>query len=432
MRKFVSLISVFAALTIIGTAAFPAASFADTAMTTTTVSSSIQVELNLITSLEQQIQSLMQQIQSLRTQVASTTVSLVQNLSLGSQGEQVSVLQALLAANPSIYPQGLITGYFGPLTERAVKQYQAENGIEQVGIVGPQTRAKLNQDLGEHPVEFENTAPSAMNGENEGEGNGNANQAGQGQNGQGEGHGHLCAIVPPGHLIAPGWLRKNGGEEPIVPECQTLPPGIEQQLTGISTTPTPTTMVTLAVSGVATSVTTSTATVSWSTNLAANSQVNYGPTSAYGSSTALDSALVTSHSEVLTGLAPDTMYHFEVVSANASGTATSADATFTTNALPEMTPPAISSITFSAASTTANIVWTTDEAATGEVYYGTVTPLDLTATSTVTVSTSTLSTSHSFNLSGLTASTTYYYVVQSTDGSGNTATSSEQSFVTTQ
>jgi peptidoglycan hydrolase-like protein with peptidoglycan-binding domain len=484
--------------------AMPPVSFADTA--TTTASTSIQAELDLIASLEQQIQSLMQQITNLRQQQLSTTVSLVQSLSLGSTGNQVSVLQALLAADPSIYPQGLITGYFGPLTEAAVKRYQKANGIEQVGIVGPQTRGALNKDLEDNPIQFENASSSATSTQN-------------GENGQGEGHayGRLCAIVPPGHLIAPGWLRKNGGVAPIVPECQTLPPGIEEQLNGPSSTST-----TLSVSAVNSSVTTSTATVSWTTNMAADSQVNYGLTSAYGSSTALDaslvtshsemitgltpgtvyhfqvvstnasgtamssdmtfttnatetvtlaisavnssvttstatvswttnlaadsavsygtstaygsstsdSALVTSHAETLTGLAPATLYHFEVMSTNASGTATSSDQTFTTNALPDTTPPVISGITYSAASTTANVSWTTNEAATGEVYYGTANPLDLTSSSTATMSTTTLTTAHSFDLSGLTASTTYYFVVQSADASANVATSSQQSFIT--
>jgi len=36
------------------------------------------------------------------------------------------------------------TGYYGAITERAVKAFQAANSIEQVGVVGPLTRAKLN------------------------------------------------------------------------------------------------------------------------------------------------------------------------------------------------------------------------------------------------------------------------------------------------
>ncbi|OGF77220.1 hypothetical protein A3F23_01890 [Candidatus Giovannonibacteria bacterium RIFCSPHIGHO2_12_FULL_43_15] len=62
-----------------------------------------------------------------------------------TQDEEVNILQEFLAKNSEIYPQGQITGYFGPLTENAVKRFQAKYGIEKVGIVGPVTRAKINE-----------------------------------------------------------------------------------------------------------------------------------------------------------------------------------------------------------------------------------------------------------------------------------------------
>ncbi len=37
-----------------------------------------------------------------------------------------------------------MSGYFGALTEKAVKKFQAKYGIEAIGIVGPLTRTKLN------------------------------------------------------------------------------------------------------------------------------------------------------------------------------------------------------------------------------------------------------------------------------------------------
>ena len=46
---------------------------------------------------------------------------------------------------PDVYPEGLVTGYFGSLTENAVRRFQEKQGIEAVGIVGPVTRAKLNE-----------------------------------------------------------------------------------------------------------------------------------------------------------------------------------------------------------------------------------------------------------------------------------------------
>jgi Concanavalin A-like lectin/glucanases superfamily/Domain of unknown function (DUF1929)/Bacterial Ig domain len=82
-------------------------------------------------------------------------------------------------------------------------------------------------------------------------------------------------------------------------------------------------------------------TVVWTTNEVADSQVEYGPTTAYGTSTALDPAKVTSHQTVLNGLAPASTYHYRVRSADAAGNAAySADATFATPA-PDSTPPTV-------------------------------------------------------------------------------------------
>jgi hypothetical protein len=73
------------------------------------------------------------------------------------------------------------------------------------------------------------------------------------------------------------------------------------------------------------------ATVNWTTNEAADTQVEYGPTTAYGSSTALSTSLVTSHSQNLTGLTASTIYHCRVKSKDAAGNlAVSSDYTFNT------------------------------------------------------------------------------------------------------
>ena len=88
------------------------------------------------------------------------------------------------------------------------------------------------------------------------------------------------------------------------------------------------------ISGVAAgAVTSSGATITWTTDQASNSQVAYGTTSSYGSLSALNATLATSHSVTLTGLAASTTYHYQVLSQNAQGTlASSADYTFTTPA----------------------------------------------------------------------------------------------------
>lgn len=68
----------------------------------------------------------------------------INQMEIGSTGPEVTKLQTFLAGNPAIYPEGLVTGYFGPLTESAVKRFQATYGISTVGRVGPITLTQLN------------------------------------------------------------------------------------------------------------------------------------------------------------------------------------------------------------------------------------------------------------------------------------------------
>src|SRR6266542_5490805 len=78
-------------------------------------------------------------------------------------------------------------------------------------------------------------------------------------------------------------------------------------------------------------ITTYTATIIWTTNENSDSQVEYGTTTAYGQSTALNPALMTAHLQVLSGLTPGTLYHYRVKSKDAAGNlAVSGDFTFTT------------------------------------------------------------------------------------------------------
>lgn len=65
----------------------------------------------------------------------------------GTSGE-VSRLQAFLAKDPALYPEGKVTGYFGPATLAAVKRFQLTQAIvasssPAYGMVGPMTKAAL-------------------------------------------------------------------------------------------------------------------------------------------------------------------------------------------------------------------------------------------------------------------------------------------------
>ena len=81
--------------------------------------------------------------------------------------------------------------------------------------------------------------------------------------------------------------------------------------------------------------------VGWLTNVPANSQIDYGTSAAYGSSTPLSTTSVTVHRVSLSGLAMSTLYHYRVRSTDAKNNqALSNDFTFTTAG--DTTPPTIS------------------------------------------------------------------------------------------
>ncbi|MBI2558897.1 right-handed parallel beta-helix repeat-containing protein, partial [Candidatus Woesearchaeota archaeon] len=101
--------------------------------------------------------------------------------------------------------------------------------------------------------------------------------------------------------------------------------------------PNPTPTVTVSAIA-ASSITSSSATITWTTNENADTQVDYGTTTAYGLSTALNTALVTSHLQSLSGLNANTLYHYRVKSRDAAGNlAQSNDFTFTTSAASDAT-----------------------------------------------------------------------------------------------
>jgi len=56
-----------------------------------------------------------------------------------ARGPQVEDLQNILKSDPTIYPEGLVTGYYGPMTKKAIQKLQKKFGLPQTGIVDEQT-----------------------------------------------------------------------------------------------------------------------------------------------------------------------------------------------------------------------------------------------------------------------------------------------------
>lgn len=295
--------------------------------------------------LETQIVQLKTQLELTNQQVTAIQIELKINRSLqrGITGDDVKGLQIFLSQFPSIYPEGLVTGYFGALTESAVKKWQAQQGIESIGIVGPKTTARINEII-EH---------------------------GAGQSG----------VVPPGLIKAPGVqstiqiptivspvvspvgvvtvvtpastqsLTTGQISAPSAPTTVTTPNTTNTATTNTttattSTTPTATTTTVVTTVNTAapvisniqvTNITANTAVITWTTDKPADSRVYYSWSSALtegnraGEVTSLDSTLVTSHSIKIPGLvnggltSAANVYYFQVMSRDSSGNLSRSD-----------------------------------------------------------------------------------------------------------
>lgn len=125
--------------------------------------------------LQAQLAALLQQLSALQAQLPATSggsapapsvstgggsygqcPNLSRTLRMGMSGSDVSSLQAFLASDPSLYPEGTVSGYFGGLTQAAVQRFQVRQGIVSsgtpdstgYGLVGPGTRAAIARVCG--------------------------------------------------------------------------------------------------------------------------------------------------------------------------------------------------------------------------------------------------------------------------------------------
>ena len=408
----------------------PVFAFADTASSTVTASAQVQSLLTQIQNLQAQLQALhtaQTQVQIAATNVSST-LSLIRSLRQGMSGADVATLQAILAADPNVFPEGSITGFFGRLTAEAVKKFQRKHGIDPLGLVGPKTLKKLNEEIHSLGLSEESNATTTPSGKHDDR-----------DEGKNEGK-KLC--IPPGHMIAPGWLKHN--ERPIptqlIPLCNNKENNGDDHNNGnASTTPTLTTNASASV--IIGGMIHDTAHVNFGNNPTGTISFNvYAPYDSactmplFPSPTATtvngngnyDSGNFTATTTGIyrfvatySGDSKNVSVHTNCNDANESVTITAA---------PDTTAPVISAISATPLATTSTVTWTTNEVGTSNLWFGTTNPLVL--GSSTLVSSGTLVTAHTVLLAPLATSTTYFYVVVSADGSGNTATSSQGSFTT--
>ncbi len=102
--------------------------------------------------------------------VQSAHAMLTRTLDLGSTGSDVRELQTYYSSDSNIYPSGLVTGYFGPLTAGGTQKFQTAQGIVSSGSpettgfgrVGPITLVKLQSLMGSGTVQV-NASPVIYN-----------------------------------------------------------------------------------------------------------------------------------------------------------------------------------------------------------------------------------------------------------------------------
>lgn len=173
---------------------------------------------------------------------------------------------------------------------------------------------------------------------------------------------------------------------------------------------------TLTLGNVRVSVDADHAVVRWSTNAPADSRVNYGTTTDYGSTT-FDTSMTTTHAVAIDNLALGQTYHFKVVSSDGTNRAVSSDNTFTTATSSGGTgtstvSTSITNVRAHASDSAASITWRTNQAADSMVQIGTSTDYGIVARDTDMVL------NHVVRVQGLAAGTLYHYRVISNNDNG--------------
>lgn len=115
------------------------ASFAPQAYAETTTSSTM---LEQIKALMAKIEELQEKLATIRGEVKDV---IKDGLAEGMTDDDIKEIQELLASDPTIYPEGKITGYFGPLTKEAIKRFQQRHELTVTGTLDEETRELMEE-----------------------------------------------------------------------------------------------------------------------------------------------------------------------------------------------------------------------------------------------------------------------------------------------
>ncbi len=150
------IVSIAVGASMLGGAAFsPVVAFAENATSTQNaeIIENLKRQIEELKVKKKQIEEQAKKLQESRKEAAKDVREaaklLKSQLRRGMSGDEVRDLQEFLAEDRDVYPEGLITGFFGPMTENAVRKFQRKHGIDAVGEIGPKTRVRIHELLKE-------------------------------------------------------------------------------------------------------------------------------------------------------------------------------------------------------------------------------------------------------------------------------------------
>lgn len=332
------------------------------------------------------------------SQISTTTPLIITRpLYYSVSGNDVSALQYFLQ-NLGYFKYPTITGYFGSFTWKAVAGFQWDNKIESIGIVGPKTRAKiaeLSKILFGNPTNPTSTSTLSQPVlDSRGCSSTSLFSTTTGQSCSNTATPPI--LFPHRNGYQPGFGGGGGSPAPTpdttAPIVSITAPTDGSTVFGSSVTLSATASDNVSVAGVTFKI----------GGVVIGSEVTSSPYSVVWDSTATSSG-----SKSIVAVARDT----------SNNLATSTAVIVTS----DNTAPVISSIATSSPTTTTLLVtWTTDELSDSKVDYGVTSSYGTASTS------ATFTTSHSLTLTGLDPTAAYHFRIQSVDGQGNIAVSSDQ------
>ncbi len=133
MKKLI-IAGTFCAVALLGGGQY---AFAQTTETTTTSRAEMMAKI-------QDLMKLIADLQAKLTEARGEVKDLVEDLKVGAEGDDVKEIQEILASDPTLLG-AKPTGYYGPLTEAAIKKFQERYGLPVTGVVDEATREVMKE-----------------------------------------------------------------------------------------------------------------------------------------------------------------------------------------------------------------------------------------------------------------------------------------------